>query len=73
MHVEKHGSEPKSTFPTGLKAPWMDRGETACFDYIFFKGKCSISSVDLMGNKPSATDISIYGSDHMAIVAEIMI
>lgn len=37
-HQQIHGKEPGHTFPTGLKAEFMDMDPPGTFDYIFVKG-----------------------------------
>jgi hypothetical protein len=37
-----NGKEPEITFPTGLKAPFMDVDPAGTFDYIFIKGKHNV-------------------------------
>lgn len=44
VHKVVHGKEPNLTFPTGLKAPWMDEDPAGTFDYIFIKGKHTVNS-----------------------------
>ena len=66
-----HGEEPEKTFPAGLKAPYMDTDPPGTFDYIFIKGRCNILDARVAGHEPAKNDHTIYGSDHMAIVADL--
>lgn len=69
-----HGKEPDRTFPTGLIAEFMDTDPEGTFDYIFAKGHgFEIKDAKLMSDLPHDTDKTIFGSDHMAIVADFEI
>lgn len=69
-----HGSEPQLTFPTGLQAEFMDTDPPGTFDYIFVKGSgFEIKSCDVLAKQCLQSDPTIYGSDHMAIAAQIEI
>ena len=61
------------TFPTGLKAEFMDMDPPGTFDYIFVKGECKIVSCEVAAQDCDPVDKTIFGSDHFAIVAELII
>jgi endonuclease/exonuclease/phosphatase family metal-dependent hydrolase len=71
-HAHANGSEPELTFPSGLQAEFMDTDPPGTFDYIFIKGKgCTIKSAEVLGRKCSEKDSTIFGSDHLAIAADL--
>ena len=72
-HLSANGSEPTHTFPTGLKAEFMDMDPPGTFDYIFVKGECKIVSCEVAAKDCDPVDKTIFGSDHFAIVAELII
>lgn len=52
----------------------MDTDPPGTFDYVFVKGKgCSIKRAEVLGRKCDVRDSTIYGSDHLAIVADVEI
>ena len=52
----------------------MDMDPDGTFDYIFAKGTgYNIKHAQLMADKPDAVDKTIFGSDHMAVVADFEI
>ena len=73
-YAQVKGEEPELTFPTGLQAEFMDTDPPGTFDYVFVKGKgCSIKQAEVLGSKCDVKDSTIYGSDHLAIVADVEI
>jgi endonuclease/exonuclease/phosphatase family metal-dependent hydrolase len=65
-----HSEEPKKTFPTGLKAPFMDTDPDGTFDYIFYKGdNVKPLAIEIFGDKAKHDDETIYPSDHYGLVA----
>ena len=74
-HQKANGCEPTHTFPTGLQAQWMDTDPPLTTDYIWVKGQCEIVNcvVDEASRTCHPDDKTIYGSDHMAIVADLII
>jgi len=49
----------------------MDTDPPMCLDYIFYKGDgIKIEKVIKTGDQPDPSDPTIYGSDHMALVAD---
>ena len=74
-HHHVHGSEPKITFPTGLQAEFMDKDPPMCLDYIWVKGNVTIANCQL--DKASQTcdpnDPTVFGSDHMALVVDLIL
>ena len=73
-HCIVHGAEPEDTFPTGLIAQFMDTDPAMCLDYIFYKGPNIIpTSIFLAGTTPHSEDITLYPSDHKALVCDFEI
>lgn len=71
-HAHANGAEPELTFPTGLQAEFMDTDPPGTFDYIFLKGNgFTIKHAEVLGRKCDERDSTIYGSDHVAIAADI--
>jgi len=72
LHNLVHGREPDTTFPTGLTAPYMDKGVAGCYDYIWIRGDgYKVKNVELRGMDPKEGDSTIYGSDHLALLSEL--
>jgi len=66
-----HNEEPKKTFPTGLKAPFMDTDPDGTFDYIFYKGEnVKPLTIKIFGDQAKLDDETIYPSDHYGLVAD---
>jgi len=73
-HREVHGAEPEDTFPTGLIAEFMDNDPPMCLDYIFFKGPgITPTSIIIAGTTPHSEDVTLYPSDHKALVCDFEI
>ncbi|KAF0690441.1 Aste57867_18173 [Aphanomyces stellatus] len=72
-HKKVHGAEPAITFHQGLEAPTKDVGEEICLDYIFFKGAMRPTAIRVIGTECSATDKTIYPSDHFGLVADFQV
>ncbi|GAB4819897.1 hypothetical protein N2152v2_006943 [Parachlorella kessleri] len=72
-----HGSEPQGTWPTGIQAPLMDRGEFECLDFIYVWAAdgytVQVLAADLHGLEPAAHDKTLYPSDHAALRVELQI
>ena len=51
----------------------MDMDPPGTFDYIFVKGNCKIASCEVAAANCHPEDNTIFGSDHMAIVADLII
>ncbi len=68
-----HGGEPASTFPTGLKAPFMDTDPPGTFDYIYHtrRGGCRPVAAALFGHTTAVGDSTMYPSDHLGIAASL--
>lgn len=66
-----HGMEPRSTWPTGIQAPFMDHGDAECLDYIYLWAapgyKLQVTAADIYGNCPDPEDHSLFPSDHAAV------
>lgn len=66
-----HGAEPHSTWPTGIKAPFMDHGDPECLDYVYLWSapgyKLQVTAADIYGNYPDLADPSLFPSDHAAV------
>eukprot|EP00357_Protocruzia_adherens_P008556 CAMPEP_0114983834 /NCGR_PEP_ID=MMETSP0216-20121206/6923_1 /TAXON_ID=223996 /ORGANISM="Protocruzia adherens, Strain Boccale" /LENGTH=270 /DNA_ID=CAMNT_0002345867 /DNA_START=144 /DNA_END=956 /DNA_ORIENTATION=- len=65
-----NGDEPAFTFPTGLKAPYMDTDGHLSADYVFYRGPIKPVRADLFGNECDPNDMTIYPSDHYGIWAD---
>jgi endonuclease/exonuclease/phosphatase family metal-dependent hydrolase len=78
-YLAKHGDEPACTFPgdgKGLLSLTKDNGPAGTFDYIFMLGNVELAEgaeVGLFADKPSATDITLYPSDHYGVYADIVV
>lgn len=70
---EVHGGEPDHTFPTGLQAPTMDTDPPVTTDYVWVSSGVRVVSAALEANKSLATDATLFPSDHMAVVADLVI
>ena len=52
----------------------MDDSPSQCLDYIFYKGKdIKVNEALVMGDNHLEGDETIYGSDHLSLVAEFTI
>jgi endonuclease/exonuclease/phosphatase family metal-dependent hydrolase len=72
--AEANGEEPAVTWPSGIKAPGMDLdGDPGCLDYIWLRGPIEVVSCRLAFDRPSATDPTLYPSDHLGLSARIRI
>lgn len=70
---EANGAEPDHTFPSGIVAPMTDPGRPMCIDYIWLSGAVRASSARLVFDRPSASDPTLYPSDHLGIAVEVAI
>lgn len=73
---EFHGQEPEKTYNTGLISPYMDTDPPCTVDYIFYREGTSpvrLAFARVMGDEHLAGDHTIYGSDHLPVVAEFEI
>ena len=70
--VTVNGKEPEDTFPTGLQAEFMDTDPAMCLDYVFYRGPDSLRpvSAEISGDIHAPGDITLYPSDHKALVCE---
>lgn len=67
-----NGEDPAVTWPSGIQAPGMDTdGEPGCLDYIWVRGPIEVDSCGLAFDRPSATDPTLYPSDHLGLSAHI--
>jgi endonuclease/exonuclease/phosphatase family metal-dependent hydrolase len=72
--VEANGVEPAVTWPSGLQAPAMDTdGDPGCLDYIWLQGAARAVSARLAWDRPAVGDPTLYPSDHVGIVAEVVV
>jgi hypothetical protein len=61
------------TWPSGLQAPGMDTdGEPGCLDYIWIVGAVRVASARLAWDRPAVGDPTLYPSDHLGLVAELV-
>ena len=67
------GQEPASTFPTAIQAPTKDLDPAATLDYIYIKGCARPVASRLFGDRPAEHDETLYPSDHLGIVADLVI
>ncbi len=73
-HHEANGAEPAVTWPSGLQAPAMDTdGGAECLDYIWVRGAIAVEDCRLVFDRPSATDPTVYPSDHFGLAAHILV
>ncbi len=69
-YVEANGSEPASTWPSGIVAPGMDTdGDPACLDYIWLRGDLVVVSCRLVLDRHAVADPTLYPSDHVGLAA----
>jgi len=72
--VEANGSEPASTWPSGIQAPGMDTdGEPGCLDYIWLRGDIAVEACSLAFDRPAVDDSTLYPSDHVGLKARITV
>ena len=72
--AEANGSEPVSTWPSGIQAPGMDTdGEPGCLDYIWLRGEIGTESCSLAFDRPAIDDPTLFPSDHLGLKARIRI
>lgn len=72
--AEANGTEPAFTWPSGIQSPTMDTdGDPACVDYLWIRGRVAAVRAWLACNEPSATDATLFPSDHFAVAAELEI
>tara|TARA_B110000208_G_C11730559_1_gene416253 strand:- start:223 stop:1335 length:1113 start_codon:yes stop_codon:yes gene_type:complete len=80
-HLVAKGSEPASTWPSGVKAPFMDLeginlgvdGVPAgvCLDFIWTCGDITVVDAGIAGNACAPHDPTLYPSDHIGVWAEV--
>lgn len=72
-----NGAEPPVTWPSGLVAPLMDRGEPHCADYVYVKASpgyaVRVAAAALAGDAPAAADATLFPSDHYALAATVAV
>lgn len=73
-HLAANGEEPAVTWPSGLIAEGMDTdGDPYCLDYIWVRGNARVTEARVVFDRPSATDPTIYPSDHFGLSAHLEI
>jgi endonuclease/exonuclease/phosphatase family metal-dependent hydrolase len=73
-HLQATGAEPAVTWPSGLQAPAMDTdGDPGCLDYIWLRGAVRAELARLAWDRPAVGDPTLYPSDHVGLVAEVVI
>ena len=71
-YVVTNGREPIATFPTALVQSSNDW--TGCLDYIFLSNAINgVKSAKIFCDKPSAEDDTLYPSDHVGLIAKLII
>jgi hypothetical protein len=71
-----HGKEPKSTWPSGLQAIYMDldgadiNPNGVCLDFIWTRG-LKITGAGLAGDTAHKNDKTLFPSDHVGIWADV--
>jgi endonuclease/exonuclease/phosphatase family metal-dependent hydrolase len=70
---EATGADPDHTFPSGIVAPMTDPGRPICIDYIWLAGAVRATSARVVFDRPSASDPTLYPSDHIGLAAEVAI
>ncbi len=69
-----NGSDPAVTWPSGLQAPAMDTdGDPGCLDYIWVRGRVTVTDARLVFDRPALDDPTLYPSDHLGISAHLEI
>jgi endonuclease/exonuclease/phosphatase family metal-dependent hydrolase len=72
--AEANGSEPASTWPSGIQAPGMDTdGEPGCLDYIWLRADIAVEACSLAFDRPAIDDATLYPSDHLGLKARITV
>ena len=73
-HAEANGAEPAVTWPSGIQAPGMDTdGEPGCLDYIWLSGPLHATACRLAFDRPAAGDPTLFPSDHLGLVARVVL
>lgn len=66
-----HGREPLATFPTALGD--YDSDWTGCLDYIFTTSNVTPIDISLFGDKIHAEDPTLFMSDHVGLLAGVLL
>lgn len=73
-YAQANGEEPAVTWPSGLQAPAMDTdGDPGCLDYVWLRGAARAERARLAWDRPAVGDPTLYPSDHVGVVAEVVI
>ena len=73
-YAQANGAEPAVTWPSGLQAPAMDTdGEPGCLDYVWLRGAARAEGARLAWDRPAVGDPTLYPSDHVGVVAEVVV
>ena len=73
-YAQANGAEPAVTWPSGLQAPAMDTdGDPGCLDYVWLRGAARAERARLAWDRPAVGDPTLYPSDHVGVVAEVVI
>jgi len=74
-HASVHGGEPRSTWPSGLRAPLMDEGRPEPLDYAYVRPspghRARVLRADLFGDVPCPRDPTLFPSDHVGLRLEL--
>lgn len=66
----RHGRH-EPTYPSGLVAPSISRGPGVCIDYLWVRGPARVFDARLAWSIPSASDPTLFPSDHRGLVADL--
>lgn len=69
--AEARGYEPIATYPTAL-SPQTD-GWSGCLDYIFVSSGIRVQNAAIFANKAHDEDATLYPSDHVGLVASLLV
>lgn len=81
-HKEANGREPRCTWPSGLKAIYMDKDGMdlpqvkagICLDYIWVKGEgVEVVRAGVKGDECMKGDKTLYPSDHVGVWADVIV
>jgi endonuclease/exonuclease/phosphatase family metal-dependent hydrolase len=73
-YAQANGAEPAVTWPSGIVAPGMDTdGDPGCLDYAWLRGRIRAERARLAWDRPAVGDPTLYPSDHVGLVAEVVV
>jgi endonuclease/exonuclease/phosphatase family metal-dependent hydrolase len=73
-----YGREPLATFPTALTLPpdptyFDEQAWAGCLDYIFVRPMVTVTAVALFCHQPADHDDTLYPSDHVGLLATVVL